>query len=144
MYRFTRLFGTLCLMRAAAASSWPLLLQPAPYACTRGRCTAPADGFGALPQEFLADRPVSEAVSVKGTQNYEKYSMYKGDKTTHTRTRHGPPELHVLPRTQAQEYGFFTQQQQRFAPANGGPYYPRNASQETKIADALAKDFAKG
>jgi hypothetical protein len=52
--------------------------------------------------------------------------------------------LHVLPRTPAQEYGFFTPQQQRFAPANGGPYYPRNASQETKIADALAKDFAKG
>jgi hypothetical protein len=24
-----------------------------------------------------------------------------------------------------------------------GPYYPRNASQETKIADALARDFAK-
>jgi hypothetical protein len=92
----------------------------------------------------LKDRPASEAVNVQGTQNYEKYSMYKGDKTTHTRTRHGPPELHVLPRTQAQEYGFFTQQQQRFEPANGGPYYPRNASQETKIADALAKDFAKG
>jgi len=25
-----------------------------------------------------------------------------------------------------------------------GPYYPRNPSQETKIADALARDFAKG
>jgi hypothetical protein len=116
-------------------------------------------------------------VQVQGSQNYEKFSMYKNDKTTHTRTRHGPPEMHILPRTQAQvrasacppspptpqkprastgslqlisadlrpqEYGFFTQQQQRFEPANGGPYYPRNASQETKIADALAKDFAKG
>ena len=63
---------------------------------------------------------------------------------THSRTLHGPADIHPLPRTQAQEIGFFTQRRKAFVPANGGPYYPRNASSETKIADALARDFAKG
>ena len=93
------------------------------------------------PEEW-SGRPesVREDISGTGVMNYSiSHAQYKGDMTKHTRTRRGPAELHNLPRTQAQEYGFLTQKQQRFAPANGGPYYPRNPSNETKIADQLAK-----
>ena len=61
------------------------------------RCLA-----GRAAQEFLKDRPVSEAVNVQGSTNYKKYSMYKDDKTTHSRTQHGPSDMTVLPKTQGQ------------------------------------------
>ena len=154
------------------------------------RCLA-----GDAAQEFLKDRPVSEAVNVQGSTNYKKYSMYKDDKTTHSRTQHGPSDMTVLPKTQGQARsplaaaprgpppppaprrltrgvarrstassrssrsasclltGELSQGALSQLPAGGltlrsvrrsGPYYPRNPSQETKIADALARDFAKG
>ena len=45
---------------------------------------------------------MSEAVNVQGSTNYKKYSMYKDDKTTHSRTQHGPSDMTVLPKTQGQ------------------------------------------
>ena len=91
--------------RRGSWTSRPPLCAPLP------RCSATSRlGFrllirclaGRAAQEFLKDRPVSEAVNVQGSTNYKKYSMYKDDKTTHSRTQHGPSDMTVLPKTQGQ------------------------------------------
>ena len=91
--------GQLDFKTAAVRSAFPLLrhLQALMGFRLLIRCLA-----GRAAQEFLKDRPVSEAVNVQGSTNYKKYSMYKDDKTTHSRTQHGPSDMTVLPKTQGQ------------------------------------------